>query len=211
MNFVDIHLEPIQSDTKKKILETAIDFFSRKGYTGVSVRDITREVGIKESSLYKHFKNKDEILETIFLNFRIDSAIILPPVERIDAILEAIGPEEFLNTGLKNFMKHAEDPNMRSIWRIMYIEQFRDPLAKEIYSHDIVRKTVDFLALAFGRMIARQQIRPFDPMTLAVEYQYPLFTMIMEYIMVKSDGMDSSDVERKMSEHVRFFWSAVKP
>ncbi|MBE3554734.1 MAG: TetR/AcrR family transcriptional regulator [Thermicanus sp.] len=56
----------IESSTKNKILEIADDFFSRKGYTGVSIRDITGEVGIKESSLYKHFKNKEEILQTIF-------------------------------------------------------------------------------------------------------------------------------------------------
>ena len=37
--------------TKDKILEVAIDLFSKQGYHGVSIRNITKEVGIKESSL----------------------------------------------------------------------------------------------------------------------------------------------------------------
>lgn len=38
--------------TKEKIVETALDLFSQRGYDGVSVRDIARAVGIRESSLY---------------------------------------------------------------------------------------------------------------------------------------------------------------
>ena len=41
--------------TKERIIDQALDLFSRKGYDGVSVRDISGAVGIKESSLYNHF------------------------------------------------------------------------------------------------------------------------------------------------------------
>lgn len=51
--------------TKEQILEEALKLFSVKGYDAVSVRDILRAVGIKESSLYYHFKNKQDIFDTI--------------------------------------------------------------------------------------------------------------------------------------------------
>ena len=51
--------------TKERIIDQALDLFSRKGYDGVSVRDISGAVGIKESSLYNHFKNKQDIFDTI--------------------------------------------------------------------------------------------------------------------------------------------------
>ena len=35
--------------------------FSQKGFNGVSVREIAREVGIRESSIYNHYKNKEAI------------------------------------------------------------------------------------------------------------------------------------------------------
>lgn len=51
--------------TKEKIVETALDLFSQRGYDGVSVRDIARAVGIRESSLYNHFPGKRAIFDAI--------------------------------------------------------------------------------------------------------------------------------------------------
>ena len=46
-------------ETKARILWEALELFSSKGYKGVSVRDIAGAVGIRESSLYNHFKGKN--------------------------------------------------------------------------------------------------------------------------------------------------------
>ena len=46
--------------TKEKIVETALELFSQRGYGGVSIRDIAREVGIRESSIYNHFPGKQD-------------------------------------------------------------------------------------------------------------------------------------------------------
>lgn len=210
-NYIDIKSEVIHNATKKKIIDTAIDFFSRKGYTGVSIRDITREVGIKESSLYKHFQNKEEILETIFLNFRMDVSKIVPPVDQLDLILSMMSPKAFLERGLLNFKEHAEDPLMQKVWRILYIEQFRDTLARDIYKLDVLQKTIDFLEQAFEKMTAKKLIKSINSKMLAVEYQYPIFTMISEYIMLKSDQADTSEVEQKMVDHLEFFYNVIKP
>ena len=40
---------PKQKDTKKLILDTALDLFSKYGYDGVGLRDIAHIVGIRES------------------------------------------------------------------------------------------------------------------------------------------------------------------
>ena len=55
--------------TKDKILEEALTLFAEKGYDGTGVDQIAEAVGIKAPSLYKHFKGKEDILNTI-----IDSA-----------------------------------------------------------------------------------------------------------------------------------------
>ena len=52
-------------DTKKKILEVSLALFAQKGFDGVSVREIAKEVGVRESALYKHYKNKEDILDKI--------------------------------------------------------------------------------------------------------------------------------------------------
>jgi AcrR family transcriptional regulator len=51
--------------TKEKIFDAAIDLFSEHGYNGVSIRSIAASVGIKESFIYVHFINKEDILNHI--------------------------------------------------------------------------------------------------------------------------------------------------
>ena len=63
------------SKTKDKILKAALKLFSSKGYKATTVRDISGAIGIKQSALYNHFKNKDEILETLVSNLT-SSAIV---------------------------------------------------------------------------------------------------------------------------------------
>lgn len=209
--FFDPNFQIIQNETKNKILDTAIDLFSKKGYTGASIRDITKEVGIKESSLYKHFKNKEEILEIIFLNFRKEVSKIMPPEEQLDSIIQKFTPKAFMVRGVSNFVDHINDPIMQKIWRIIYIEQYRDQMARDIYFNDILGNTIRFLELAFKKMMELNKIKPFDPKTLAIEYQYPVFTMITEFNMLKFENMDTKEVETKFSNHIDFFWQIIRP
>lgn len=46
---------------KENMINVALELFSKKGYSGVSVRDICGELGLKESALYYHFKNKEDM------------------------------------------------------------------------------------------------------------------------------------------------------
>ena len=57
------------ASTKEKITATALALFAQRGYDGVSVRDICKQVGIKESSLYYHFPSKQAILTSLLSHF----------------------------------------------------------------------------------------------------------------------------------------------
>ncbi len=56
-------------DTKERILQVALDLFSQKGYSAVSIRDICKLVEIKESTIYYHFQNKQDIFDTLTERF----------------------------------------------------------------------------------------------------------------------------------------------
>ena len=51
-----------QEDTKKKILDKALELFAAQGYNSVSVGEIAQAVGIKAPSLYNHYPSKQAIL-----------------------------------------------------------------------------------------------------------------------------------------------------
>ena len=44
-----------EKTTKEKIFDVSLELFSQKGFNNTSVREIAREVGIKESSIYNNY------------------------------------------------------------------------------------------------------------------------------------------------------------
>ncbi len=53
-------------DKRALILEAAVHVFARMGYPGARVSDIAREAGIAYGLVYHYFRNKEEMLNTIF-------------------------------------------------------------------------------------------------------------------------------------------------
>lgn len=55
--------------TKSKIIETSINLFNEKGCLNTSTRHIADKLGISIGNLYYYFKNKEEILIEIFIDY----------------------------------------------------------------------------------------------------------------------------------------------
>ncbi len=55
-----------EGDRRRTILRAAIDVFARKGYHGCRIADVAKEAGVAYGLVYHYFKNKDELLETVF-------------------------------------------------------------------------------------------------------------------------------------------------
>ncbi|MDR1513134.1 MAG: TetR/AcrR family transcriptional regulator, partial [Propionibacteriaceae bacterium] len=51
--------------TRDTLLDAALAGFSRDGFSGTSIRDLARAVGIRESSVYKHFPSKQAIFDAL--------------------------------------------------------------------------------------------------------------------------------------------------
>ena len=75
-------------DKRNLILDAAIRVFANMGYHGARVSDIAREAGIAYGLVYHYFKNKEEILSTIFEE-RWEGFL-----EAVEGIAEAPSPTE---------------------------------------------------------------------------------------------------------------------
>lgn len=198
--------------TKRRILEVAIQLFSHNGYSAVSVREITKHVGIKESALYNHFKTKDEILQSIYDLFtNMSEGNALPTPEQLELILKNVDLETFLTQGFEQFKRTIENPLLTQIWRILNIEQYRDQRAREIILNYIYKATIDFLESAFRLLQLQKKIKDeYSPKMLAVEYQYPIFAMMTEYLLLKFDNKDTDELQQRVEGHIRYFTDNVK-
>ena len=61
-------MESKEKNTKEKILEEALKLFAQSGYMGTSMNDIASKLEVTKAALYKHYKSKQEILDSIIEN-----------------------------------------------------------------------------------------------------------------------------------------------
>ena len=60
--------EKIQSDKYQKIIQAATHVFASKGFYNSKVSDVAKEADVADGTIYLYFKNKDDILISIFEN-----------------------------------------------------------------------------------------------------------------------------------------------
>lgn len=56
-------------NTEDKILNAAIVLFSQKGYSAVTTKEIAKEAGLSEMTLFRHFESKQNLFEKAFDKF----------------------------------------------------------------------------------------------------------------------------------------------
>lgn len=58
--------ETAQKDKRERILKAAIKVFARKGFYATRVSEIAKAAGVADGTIYLYFKNKDDVLISIF-------------------------------------------------------------------------------------------------------------------------------------------------
>lgn len=143
------------SDTKEKILQTSLYLFALDGYEAVSVSNIADELDISKGALYKHFKNKRDIFNSIverMKNLEKDESLKIQIPVREDEDLESYRVKAFEN--ICNYAQSfyhfwTEEPFARDFRRMILLEQFRNPEMNDLYQKFLVSGPVNQLIEVF--------------------------------------------------------------
>jgi AcrR family transcriptional regulator len=195
-------------DTRERIFLTAVRLFSERGFRGVSVRDITREVGIKESSLYNHFPSKDAIIESIYDSFRERLISHEVTVEAVEQRLNEIPAGEYFRSAFAGYVDALTNPFSVMVWRILVSEQFHDPRANTLYNVDIGNKLHHDTILVLDRMRKRGLIRDVDLEAAALAQVEAIKGMLFKYIGIGDAG--KQEFLDRAHRHIEFFWECIR-
>jgi len=110
-----------RTETRERILEVSAKLFAEKGYSATGIDEIARNVGITKSVIYYHFKNKEDILQTL-----IDEAfaqIQQPEINEAHKRFHETGEQSQEMLGLLQFMGTERN---RQIIKIIFMESMKD-------------------------------------------------------------------------------------
>jgi len=196
------------SKTKDKILKHALKLFSSKGFKATTVRDIAGSIGIKQSALYNHFKNKDEILETLIRD--LTSSAIVTLFENKDASELHKEGKSLLMGIATTFKLLSFDGQNEALFKLLMQEIFRNERIREIYNEYFYQENVKKLSGIFFGMMQEEIIKSSDPLLLANEFFSPLFFYQMQVSLLKLDKKSTSSVVSLFEKHVEYFWNNIK-
>lgn len=197
---------------REKILDTAASLFAQKGFYAVSVREITRTVGIKESSLYNHFRSKDQLLEEIFDLFQsqeeeffkgLSSAIEIKKTFKRGKI------KTFLNNELKRFLRFWDSPQRERLWFIVSMEQHRNPHAAGLILQGF-QQTRKSLKNLIQVLVDHKIIKPLNSDLLAAEYSYTMRAMFLEYRLLKVTNQSTHSIKKSMEAYIQRFLERIQ-
>jgi AcrR family transcriptional regulator len=179
--------------TRDKILHEALNLFSVKGYDPVSVRDIAYAVGIKESSLYNHFKNKQDIFDSILKEYSGRWETLFNQVqltgedkqfavdERTIAMYRNMTNEQFKAISGTIFDYYMTDDINVKLRKMLTIEQYRNEDLTLLFRQISFDDSLDFQAGLFGALIEAGCFIKTDPYILALEFFAPIFLIFYKY------------------------------
>ena len=164
------------NDTKEKILAAALEMFSQNGYAGTNIRELTASLGLVKSSMYKHFRSKEEIWNTLldeliaYYEARFGSSEHLPPVP--GSLEEMVT----MTMRMANFTVH--DEKVVKSRKLLSIEQFRDERARDLATKYFLTGLRDMFTPIFAGMMDKGLIHKDDPAMLAFAYTAPISALI---------------------------------
>ena len=201
------------SKTKEKILKHALKLFSTKGYKATTVRDIAGSIGIKQSALYNHFKNKDEILETLICDLTSSAIVTLfdnkETTDKGSSELHKQG-KSLLMSIATTFKLLSFDGQNEALFKLLMQEIFRNERIREIYNEHFYQENAKKLSGLFFAMMQDDMIKSSDPLLLANEFFSPLFFYQMQVSLLKLDKRSTSSIVSLFEKHVELFWDNLK-
>ncbi|WP_456380427.1 TetR/AcrR family transcriptional regulator [Hydrogenimonas sp.] len=190
-------------NTKEKIIEAAIDLIAEHGYRGASVRKIAAAVGIRESAIYNHFRNKEEILKCII------EEIFVTPFEFEDLERKAERGKSFLREFVVAYKLIAFDRKKEKLFRILVIELFQNEGLRKSFLEEFHQKDIQQISRAFFIMMQKGTIRSGDPIFMAQEFLAPLFYIRLQISLLRIDGKSTTSLSTQFEKHVDFFWESL--
>jgi AcrR family transcriptional regulator len=201
--------------TRDKIMQVALELFSRNGYEGVSIMDITKEVGINKATFYSHYASKALLLKKIFDSFKNKIFIAGPKPEEYESLLRnkenrrKSGIENLLLEGLNLYLKKLTEPDMAQIIRLAQMEQYRNPSAHGFMNDFFYMLPFNIAEYLFKVSMKMKIIKDTDASLLAYEFESVLMYFLQEYILEDFYDGDVEAIKARMKEHIHFFCKKV--
>ena len=186
--------------TRDRILDSALTLFSEKGYDGVGVDLIAKNAGIKGPSIYRHFKGKEDILNSLIEKIGGYYELNFGSENRPGKIPESM--EELIIFSMEKIHFTMHDEILQKTRRILAMEQFRNLQIAQLTSKHHMDGLQRMFRKIFDSMMETRVMKTDDAELLAMEFVAPVSLLIHTY---DRQPERESEIMEKIENHLHHF------
>lgn len=182
----------MEQTTKQRILTESMKLFAAQGYSAVSVRTIAAAVNVSDSALYKHYRSKQQIFDTIVEQSKERF------MEKYRSVLQEGMQFDFVSMCLNMFRFQTQDEWIVDFRKMLIVEQFRNPDMAKVYKELFIDLPVEGQTKIFQDLITRGIMKDMNPKVMAMELYAPFF-------LYHTVHEDTEVLEEDFRIHVEYF------
>ena len=187
-----------KTTTKQQLLEATLKLISEKGYLGATTREISRQAGVTELTLFRHFGTKERLFEEL-----LNSYTFLPRLKEILPALDQLPYEDALTLIAMNFLLTLKE--RKPMIKILLTEIHLYPeKIRNAYSA-IVNESRATLGNYFTTLQKKGVMRGVPADSAVRAFMGMLFNYFRTEVMIKEKAVSKKRMEQNVREFVDIF------
>lgn len=137
---------------QNEIIQKALQLIDSNGIQGLTIKNLSKEIGISEPAIYRHFENKEDIIMSILHMFHQHSEQIMIQVSKKETVLEQV------DVLFEQYM-HSFQNNPSLVAVIFSEELFRNEGAQRELTSAIIAKNMTQMTKMLEKGVQQGTIR----------------------------------------------------
>ena len=195
-----------RGNTKKEIVEAALELFSVQGFEATSISQIASAVGIRKASLYSHFENKQAILDAlvkeVLEQYGAHSIFAKTDWEK-DADNLPLTPDDAVQMIKGQIRYILHDPHISKARKMLVIEQFRNPELAKLQTKQNYSDVLGYFTGFIGQLIRQGVLAEDAPEIMAAQLCLPISVWIN---LCDREPDREQEVMELVEKHIRQFF-----
>ncbi len=187
-----------KSNTFENLLEATLKLISEKGYLGATTREIAKEAGVTELTLFRHFGRKERLFEEVLNRYSF-----LPKLRGLLPELERLSYEEALSIVGVRFIETLKE--RKALVRIMLSEMNVYPEKIRLVHSKFLDELINTLAGYFSLLKKRGTVRIFSAQMNARAFLGMIFSYFLTEEIIKGRNIYKKESEKVIGEFVNIF------
>jgi AcrR family transcriptional regulator len=184
--------------TRKRLLEATLKLISEKGYLGAATREIARDAGVTEVTLFRHFTSKEHLFEEVLRAYSF-----LPQLRELLPGLWDLSYADALTAIATRFLLTLKE--RKSMVKIMYSEINLYPEKIRVVYNKFIDEIIETLASYFKSMQEKGVLRRMSAEMAARAFLGVFFSYFKAEEIMRGKNISRKKMEKDVEIFVDIF------